>query len=649
MKKIQEPHDVTVILSISRKVIEKLKALGLREEQATNKCKAIKGFLPALIHAKEKGYGIATSVRIELHEFSVSSIYSFEMKKRPFLDFNTNQLKLRLDGVASCLAGDFSCTIQLRFYHPISGMWEHVIEPFPIHADVTQMPDEQIIKIKSPETMNINVTGHLLKEMSNLDRARKHGNSSSDSPNKVGVSFTNCTGIDLIISLNSSTGNNGIGDFEHCVKSGDCVVLESVFSEMGDIDSRTASLRVEGQKLSLSNLPLKPSPEHSTLLYKWPLHSNDELHQLDPVVESVMQNQRLRFSVVDINSIDRGTDLLSSTIWSPDNSNDDKSKQWIKPYLEGDAPEYSDMTCTVKRTKDSIHLPGYDWTWANDWEVETIDGLGQTTDADGWQYSSDFETFTGDPRYYKNGDTCRRRRWTRTRIMKTKGTDRSFRLVWELRRDENGCVAIKAKSHLSVANNTPTHLVLFGYCASWEVDQLIAVVNPGSTLDVSIQLANATHIRLGVPKDLSFVEDESTLSINDCFSSGLVMILPSGIDRVIRTSILCDGTSTDRHGLRRLTTLHFLLRLKTSEAGVAHIIVDPAARLINLLPCHMQCQLGESVGRRAACLGKQVVQTEELAVPAGKEANCMSLDCRLKPRKPLFLIFILPSPTNYFL
>ena len=621
-----------VILSISRKVVEKLKALGLREEQANNKCKAIKGFLPALIHAKEKGYGIATSVRIELNSFSLVSIYAFEMKKRPFLDFNIYQMKLSLDGVASCLAGVFSSTIKLRFYHPISGLWEHVIEPLAIHADVTQMPDEQIVKIKSNEMININVTGHLLKEMSNLDRARKHGYSSSDSHNKVGISFTNCTGIDLVIRLNSPTVNNSIKEFEQTVKCGDCVVLDSIFPEMCDIGSRTASLHIDGQKLSLANLPLKPTPEHSSLLYKWPLHSNDELHQLDPVVESVMQNQRLRFNVVDVHSIDKGMDLLSSTIWSPDNSNNVKSKQWVKPYLEDDAPEYSDMTCTVKHTKDSIYLPGHDWIWANDWEVETIDGLGQTTDADGWQYSSDFETFTGDPRYYKNGDTCRRRRWTRTRIMRSKG---AFRLVWELKRDENGCVAIKAKSHLAVANNTETSLALFGYCASWEGEQLIAVVNPGKTSDVSIQRANTTHIRLAVPKDLSHAEDVSTLSINDFFSSDLVMILPSGIDcsKIIRTSILCDGTSTDRHGLRRLSTQHFMLRLTTSEGGVSTIVIEPAARLVNLLPCQLQCQLGESVGRRAACLGKQVVQTEEFTVPAGKEANCMSLDCRLKPRK----------------
>lgn len=36
------------------------------------------------------------------------------------------------------------------------------------------------------------------------------------------------------------------------------------------------------------------------------------------------------------------------------------------------------------------------------------------TDADGWSYAMDFETFSNSKCYYERGAACRRRRWTRT-------------------------------------------------------------------------------------------------------------------------------------------------------------------------------------------------------------------------------------------
>jgi hypothetical protein len=209
----------------------------------------------------------------------------------------------------------------------------------------------------------------------------------------------------------------------------------------------------------------------------------------------------------------------------------------------------------------------------------------------------------------------------------------SYKLAWELSKEENGYISIKARSHLALINNTQTPLVYFGYCVSWKAERFIGRATPGSTINVPVQLASATHLLLAVPKRSTDIEGVSPLHISDCFPSERMMILSSGLDsnRILRTAILCDRT--DEHGLKSLRNLHFLLRLTTTNDGVCDIHIDPSLTLVNLLPCEIQCQLAESVSRHSGFKGKQVKQTEEISIPVGKEAKCLSLDCRLKPRK----------------
>lgn len=77
----------------------------------------------------------------------------------------------------------------------------------------------------------------------------------------------------------------------------------------------------------------------------------------EPVVEWCMENQRLRPSIIDVYSLDKGRDLLSNHLWSPEDSiHDDKEARhdrnttktpgtrnksnWVKPYLNNDSPEW---------------------------------------------------------------------------------------------------------------------------------------------------------------------------------------------------------------------------------------------------------------------------------------------------------------------
>ena len=114
-------------------------------------------------------------------------------------------------------------------------------------------------------------------------------------------------------------------------------------------------------------------------------------YNAEPVVEWCMHNQRLRSTVIDVFSLPKGRDLLSSAVWSPDDNeniertenqhepssalngdevramnspktagsperDDNKASasrnpirsNWSRPYLKNDSPEWTDMTCTLR-------------------------------------------------------------------------------------------------------------------------------------------------------------------------------------------------------------------------------------------------------------------------------------------------------------
>lgn len=170
-------------------------------------------------------------------------------------------------------------------------------------------------------------------------------------------------------------------------------------------------------------------------------------YNAEPVVEWCMENQRIKPSITDLFSIPKGRDLLSNTVWSPaddgravkhesgnltltsrqsmpEDTNHDskvnKSKQesipsyWVSPYLADDSPEWTDLTCMLRMSRERFMLPDNRWMWINHWSVDLTGKLGSDTDADGWSYAADFETFSNSKRYYERGAACRRRRWTRT-------------------------------------------------------------------------------------------------------------------------------------------------------------------------------------------------------------------------------------------
>ncbi|KAL7532237.1 hypothetical protein ACHAXR_009063 [Thalassiosira sp. AJA248-18] len=335
-----------------------------------------------------------------------------------------------------------------------------------------------------------------------------------------------------------------------------------------------------------------------------------------------MQNQRLRPDVSGVNSLERGQDdLLSSSAWSAasaftsDRGSCGKSNSdqiWLPPYLKDDAHEWSDMTNALNLNKDDFFLPDKNWMWVDDWEIEVNEDLN-ANDLDGWEYATDFEAFCRPPRSYQRGDLCRRRRWTRTRQKSA-----AVRVL----------PILDARSHLQLHNHTNVNLSFFGFCHFSNKDEYIGQVDPEQSIVVPLQLASSTHIRLAVPHTPNI--SKTSHSIDGFLTTERLMILPPGgftSSRILRASILRDHNV---NGFFSIKKQHFLLTLKCVE-GAVDLHVEPALKVINLLPCQLQCQLGEIeplVLRKAT---RKIRQTEVLSLSAGEEGQCLSIDCQLRP------------------
>ncbi|KAL3944397.1 MAG: hypothetical protein SGBAC_001521 [Bacillariaceae sp.] len=381
-----------------------------------------------------------------------------------------------------------------------------------------------------------------------------------------------------------------------------------------------------------------------------------------------MQNQRLRSSTVDLYSLRKGRDLLSASIWSPEEDyNEDalvhlqgkdpvspsnnqvgspsrKGKthtghksEWLRPYLKNDSPEWTDMTCILRMARERVMLPDSNWIWVNNWSVDVNGVYGESTDADGWEYQADFETFTRARRFYQRGDSCRRRRWTRTRIVKPPRLDdpqRQLKLVWETFRDDRGNYKVEVKSHVTVHNSTGSKLSLFVSSPTWDEEKYAGCMEPAQKAHIPIALSCALYVRLA--KNRSGL---SSTSIKDYATSDRVMILPTGYNsNVLVRSCMELGDVSE-------TNLHFLLQIECKR-GIVNIRVEPVLRVLNLLPCQLECQLGEllrpSERRQADSrpslpleMRKRVANVETLTIASGKEGKCNALNPSAKPHLSL--------------
>jgi hypothetical protein len=407
-------------------------------------------------------------------------------------------------------------------------------------------------------------------------------------------------------------------------------------------------------------------------------------YNAEPVVECCMQNQRLRPSVIDVFSLLKGQDLLSSIIWSPEDIVGDENRldgyehythaeffnsngpeaaagtlsrsatvegqlthlhpsgitkgNWLRPYLKNDSPEWSDMTCMLNIARENVLLPDSRWIWLNDWTVDVSGRLDEQTDADGWSYESDFETFSSTKRHYLRGDACRRRKWTRTRMVRPPLLNdplRQLKFVWETSKDEKGCFVITIRSDIRIRNSTSTSLSFFVFSPSWDCEKFVGTVDAGGELCVPVILASAVYMRIAIAKGST----NHDTPLSDFASCGRFLIVPTShtSSSIVRTRIQLDDVSG--------TVLHQVVELRC-EKGIRDVVILPVFRIINLLPCQLECQVGQVNGFNSsdtadisalprAFQSKRVIKTEAFTVLSGQESSCTAVNPWLKPHLSL--------------
>jgi len=561
---------------------------------------------------------------------------------------------------------------------------------------------------------------------------------------KNSVTLVNESGLDFIVSptsLMSTFLDPGLTEANHMFVESKQGMLVDVCFPGGELDgsndllsktSPTLALRLSpksaaevGDRDVLVDLPISSPSGHSTHVHRLQPasrsnHENIEFkspnrcspetvisessglgqsdyayYNVEPVVEWCMQNQRLRSNISDIYSVEKGCDLLSSAVWSPEDENCDElypstlpdienlktsessdkmewdgEKQplspgrwkanavtitkagsrsncnWVRPYLKDDSPEWTDMTCIIRMARERVMLPDSNWIWLNDWSVDLSGSYSESTDADGWEYEADFETFNRNRRIYKRGDACRRRRWTRTRMVRPPRLEdpyRSLAIAWETSRDANGNFVVCVRSLLTLHNNTDTLLHCFVSSPSWG-DTNIGSIAGGEKLYVPVQYASSTYLRLGL-FDKDSVQTEDQKRFNGCNVSQEIMIIPTSYTSsvLVRTHIELVKETGDFWVDD--TQMHFLINI-SSNNGIVDIFIEPVLRVVNLLPCQLQCEFGE-VPRSLASKGdlrnrliigkkgKKISKLDSITVPVGKEGKCIAVNPALKPHMSL--------------
>jgi hypothetical protein len=733
LKSSLTPNDLSIFVGIVSTMLRRLQ--GVHDVQNSPAEKPIVpsiGESPfSLLTYQKRGTGIATNIRVELHAFSFVVLRDFQTKfgAPEFLALNVTSLKAVLGGCMSALSGECNACISVEFFNAEVSDWEYAIEPFPMMISIDQMPNELIFDVATTATVQVNMTGILVREMAELDfdslqKDKTKGGLNALTPSALStvglrrateshsVKISNFTGLDIDVAIVGSsipsTPEFGV-HFDALgpglVPHNSCVALDSVFDgvdfhnnldHLAETSSKltlklpSSAVAVIGEREVVTDLPVASPSGRSVSLHilkpvvhpgsaKRPNSREDDsgrsspetvqtemtraadyaYYHAEPVVEWCMQNERLASSTIDLYSLEKGRDLLSSSIWSPEEDynmdnvhlsgghsseredleterqqpSSASRSNWLRPYLKNDSPEFTDMTAILRMARERVMLPDNSWMWVNDWKIDISGDLGEDTDADGWEYQADFETFTRSRRFYNRGDACRRRRWTRTRMVRPPRLEdphRILKFVWETSRDESGNFKIEVKSNIALHNDTSSQLSFFVYSPSWNEEMMIGSAIPGGKVHVPVVLASAVYLRVAKRK----INEESS-SLQDYDATHRIMMIPTSYNSSVwvRSSMKLGDVSG--------THLHFLLNISCKK-GIVDIYVQPVLKVLNLLPCQLECHLGEvcrpnekrQVDPRPVCSGSiksEIANVETLNVASGNDGKCIALNPASKP------------------
>jgi hypothetical protein len=134
-------------------MVDRLRAFGSDSPESSGDSVQHKPLSPlaSLVRYQKRGTGIATSFRAQIHAFSFVLLRAFKSHSGApeLLDFNVEQIKLKLEGCMSALSGDCTALLSVNSFNSEVEDWEYAVEPFPFALTIEQMPNE-LVRSLSP-------------------------------------------------------------------------------------------------------------------------------------------------------------------------------------------------------------------------------------------------------------------------------------------------------------------------------------------------------------------------------------------------------------------------------------------------------------------------------------------------------------------
>jgi hypothetical protein len=417
------------------------------------------------------------------------------------------------------LQGDGAVIISVQFFNNTSSTWEPVLERCrPCIALTYSFLGGLVVEVNHDRTFQLNVSGQMAKQVSLfLGLLKRIGLDDDDSHNvdQHAVIFYNELGIPVEIS-NSSNGNPLVylmdaNPVPLPIEKAHRYLNRSIAQADSEIPA-AFNLRalgaMENERKPILGLPLnisRPQPHYlrpaavqsggvtvptsGLSPMRSTKHAVVDIGNTEPIVEEVYENQRY-------------------------NALQAKWKATAPGGLLKDPHNFTDSQGHGDRDLRSVQLPGERWEWVqSDWAVDKHAVVGKEIDADGWEYATGFGAFSASKqrRTQQPFDVVRRRKWVRSRVLKSTPKDNSTRalvLFWDVEIDDSGFRHIHIRSAMQLTNQLPCPLeiMLYGFqnntsdaagsSASRETDAVILdPIQEGQTLSVPLVYSHASFIR----------------------------------------------------------------------------------------------------------------------------------------------------------
>jgi len=460
------------------------------------------------------------NIILNLGTVSLVAINDFHSQDIPVARMTLDETSLSLVKKGpDFMEGEGDLYASADFYNPSLNVWEPILDRWHPKLTIDTAKIGNVFSIRSAHTMQVTVSGAMLKsflETSSLLQKVQEGEGVDIEREIVTeVVVENALGAPIELELYDSMS----GQLLMTLPPGEALPMPKI-SDKGSDGRRNGPMHMPSavnlhfcgafgeQRASLRNLPLyvhKPRlyhllpKSHSTALSNSKKHRINSNTNIAASATASTKEESKQAAGKDSNSVVFVEPVEEETF---ENMRYDPGKQrWATPFIRGDPHEWTDSSCLDKREIDSVTLPrdGH-WEWQGRWNVSMAGGVeGVNFDEEGWEYSTAFANFSVSNlgRVFQKNDMARRRRWVRTRILKSAAHGEKLRpmvLHWDVRPLPNGARKVLARSGMQVKNNMPFAVMIVLSYAAWEADVELGPVEEGGLLHVPLFVSCATSM-----------------------------------------------------------------------------------------------------------------------------------------------------------